>query len=70
MIITWILAVLLAGIGLFLALRPALFWRFAERWKSYYADEPSDLYFNSSRIAGAALTVCAVAVAVLPYVLP
>lgn len=69
MVWTWILGVVLAGVGLFLALKPKLFWEFAERWKSYYADEPSDLYINSSRIGGAVCVALGVVTIVLPYLL-
>ena len=37
-------AVVFLFIGLFLFLRPDLFWKLTEQWKSYSADEPSDLY--------------------------
>lgn len=66
---TWILGVVLIAGGLFLAINPRLFWRLAERWKSYYADEPSDLYINWSRIGGPACAVLGAVLIVLPYVL-
>lgn len=69
MVWTWIVGVLLIGGGLLLALKPKLFWKLAERWKSYYADEPSDLYIGSSRIGGAVCAVLGAVAIVLPYLL-
>lgn len=69
MVWTSIVGALLACGGLFLALAPKVFWRFAERWKSYYADEPSDLYINGSRIFGVALVVVGILTVVLPFIL-
>lgn len=30
--------------GIFIFLKPDLMWKITEGWKSYRADEPSDLY--------------------------
>lgn len=30
--------------GIFIFLKPDLMWKITEEWKSYRADEPSDLY--------------------------
>ncbi|MDD6887927.1 MAG: DUF6199 family natural product biosynthesis protein [Candidatus Aphodomorpha sp.] len=69
MVWTWIAGVLLIVAGLLLVFWPKQIWRIAERWKSYYADEPSDLYLNSSWIGGLILAVAGVVVVVLPYFL-
>ena len=36
--------ILLLALGIFMFFRPDLVWKLTERWKSYRADEPSDLY--------------------------
>lgn len=38
------------GIGIFL--KPTLMWNLTERWKSYRADEPSNLYLISTKFGG------------------
>ncbi len=38
------------GIGIFL--KPTLLWNLTERWKSYHADEPSNLYLISTKFGG------------------
>lgn len=69
MVWTWIVGILLIAVGLLLAVWPKQIWKIAERWKSYYADEPSDLYLSSSHIGGIALAVLGVVAIVLPYLL-
>ncbi len=69
MVWTWIAGSLLVVAGLLLVFCPKQIWRFAERWKSYYADEPSDLYLNSSWIGGLILAAVGVVIVVLPYFL-
>ena len=38
--------------GALLFLKPELLWRLTEKWKSYRADEPSDLYRISTKFGG------------------
>lgn len=47
-------AVLVILMGLFMLLRPAVFWSITESWKSGDATEPSDLYLFSTRFGGGA----------------
>lgn len=47
-----ILAILLAGLGLLMLLRPDAFYEITEGWKSSSCGEPSDLYILSARIGG------------------
>jgi len=36
--------ILFIVLGIFVFLKPDLIWKITEQWKSYRADEPSDLY--------------------------
>lgn len=61
--------IIFAAFGIFLFLRPDLFWKLTEQWKSYYADEPSDLYVKSTKFGGILFVLLGVAMIVLPLVL-
>ena len=57
------------ALGAFLFFRPDLVWKLTEQWKSYRADEPSELYVISTQVGGVAFALCGVAAVVLPFVL-
>lgn len=61
-------AVVFLFIGLFLFLRPDLFWKLTEQWKSYSADEPSDLYRISTKVGGALLAAFGLVLFVLAFI--
>lgn len=61
-------AVVFLFIGLFLFLRPDLFWKLTEQWKSYSADEPSKLYRISTKVGGALLAAFGIVLFVLALV--
>ena len=42
------------ALGAFLFFRPDLVWKLTEQWKSYRADEPSELYVLSTKVGGVA----------------
>lgn len=44
MVYCMILSAVCIALGLLCLLRPALVWKWTEQWKSYRADEPSELY--------------------------
>ena len=56
-------------LGLFLFLKPGLVWKLTEQWKSYRADEPSDLYLLSTKFGGILFALLGLAMIVLPLVL-
>lgn len=56
-------------LGLFLFIKPDLVWMLTERWKSYAADEPSDLYRKSTQLGGILFILLGLAMIVLPFVL-
>lgn len=58
-------SLLVTILGAFLFLKPDLWWKLTERWKSYRADEPSDFYILSTRIGGAAVAVIGIVLVVL-----
>ena len=60
-----LLAILLIGMGLFMAIRPDLWWKATEAWKSYRADEPSDFYRITTRIGGIVLVVTMVVILIV-----
>lgn len=37
------------ALGIFIFLKPDLIWKITEEWKSYSADEPSELYIKSTK---------------------
>ena len=57
------------ALGAFLFFRPDLVWKLTEQWKSYRADEPSELYVLSTKVGGVALALCGAAAFLLPFVL-
>ena len=48
---------------------PIAIWKITEEWKSYSADEPSELYIKSTKFGGALFTVFGIIIAILPFVL-
>ncbi|WP_199622083.1 DUF6199 family natural product biosynthesis protein [Paenibacillus alkalitolerans] len=54
-------SVLLFLFGLFMLIKPSLFWTVTEQWKSGDATEPSDLYIWSTRFGGGICTLVGVA---------
>ena len=57
------------ALGLLLFLKPGLVWKLTEQWKSYRADEPSDLYLLSTKLGGILFALLGIALIVLPLVL-
>ena len=56
-------------IGIFAFFKPDLIWELTEQWKSYYTDEPSDLYLLSTKIGGGIFILLGIAALVLPFIL-
>ena len=56
------------ALGAFLFFRPDLVWKLTEQWKSYLADEPSDLYVKSTKFGGVVFALLGVVISVLPFV--
>ncbi len=56
-------------LGLFFFTKPDLVWMLTERWKSYAADEPSELYRKSTRLGGILFFLLGLAMIVLPFLL-
>ena len=65
---TVLAGVVLVVLGVFLFVRPDLVWKLTEQWKSYRADEPSDLYVKSTKFGGVAFALLGVVISVLPFV--
>lgn len=61
--------VFLLALGVFLFRKPEMFWRLTEQWKSYRADEPSDLYRVSTKFGGICFMIAGVFIALLPFFL-
>ena len=61
--------ILFIVLGIFIFLKPDLIWKITEEWKSYSADEPSELYIKSTKFGGALFTVFGIIIAILPFVL-
>ncbi|MEG2087752.1 MAG: hypothetical protein RR022_06080 [Angelakisella sp.] len=56
-------------LGVLIGLKPNLIWKLTEQWKSYDADEPSDLYIQSTKLGGVLLVLLGIAMVVLPLIL-
>ncbi len=65
---TVLAGVVFVVLGVFLFVRPDLVWKLTEQWKSYRADEPSDLYVKSTKFGGVAFALLGVVISVLPFV--
>ena len=65
---TVLAGVVFVALGVFLFVRPDLVWKLTEQWKSYRADEPSDLYVKSTKFGGVVFALLGVAISVLPFV--
>lgn len=69
MILTLLSGAAFSLLGLFLFIKPDLVWMLTERWKSYAADEPSDLYRKSTQLGGILFILLGLAMIVLPFML-
>ena len=56
-------------LGIFIFLKTDVVWKITEQWKSYDADEPSDLYLKSTKAGGALFMLLGIAMAALPFIL-
>lgn len=61
--------ILIFALGMFIFLKPDLVWKLTEEWKSYRADEPSDLYLKTTKIGGILFSLFGVIMMILPFVL-
>ncbi len=61
--------ILITALGIFIFWRPDLVWKLTEKWKSFYADEPSDLYLKSTRFGGALLVLTGIIMIILSLIL-
>ena len=61
--------ILITALGIFIFWRPDLVWKLTEEWKSFYADEPSDLYLKSTRFGGALLVLTGIIMIILSLIL-
>ena len=50
-------------------LKPDLVWKLTEAWKSYRADEPSELYLKTTKIGGILFALSGVVMIILPFIL-
>ncbi len=67
----WIIGagILFIALGIFMFLKPDLVWKLTEEWKSYCADEPSDLYLKSTKFGGILFVLFGIIVVILSFVL-
>ena len=65
-----LLSLLIIAIGVFLFFKPEVYWKIAERWKSYRADEPSELYRICTKCGGVAFMLAGVVILVLIAIQP
>ena len=60
---------IILALGMFIFLKPGLVWKLTEEWKSYRADEPSDLYLKVTKIGGFFFALFGAIMMILPFVL-
>ena len=60
---------IILALGIFIFLKPGLVWKLTEEWKSYRADEPSDLYLKVTKISGFFFALFGAIMMILPLVL-
>lgn len=53
------------ALGAFIFWKPDLIWKYTERWKSYYADEPSDFYLKTTKLGGFLFIIFGIVVIIL-----
>lgn len=61
--------IIILALGMVMFLKPHIVWRLTEEWKSYGADEPSDLYLKSTKIGGILFALVGVIMMILPLLL-
>ena len=61
--------ILIFALGMFVFLKPDLVWKLTEEWKSYRADEPSELYLKVTKIGGVLFMLLGVIMMMLPFIL-
>lgn len=59
----------LMALGVWMFLKPDAVWSLTEKWKSYRADEPSDLYRTLTKLGGALFVLCGLMMVALPLLL-
>jgi len=57
------------ALGMFIFLKPGLVWKLTEEWKSYRADEPSELYLKVTKIGGILFALFEIIMMMLPFIL-
>ncbi len=60
---------IILALGMVMFLKPHIVWRLTEEWKSYGADEPSDLYLKSTKMGGILFALVGVIMMILPLLL-
>ncbi len=61
--------ILFFALGMVIFLKPGLVWKLTEEWKSYRADEPSELYLKVTKIGGIFLALFGIVMVALPFIL-
>ena len=61
--------IIIFALGMFIFLKLGLIWKLTEEWKSYRADEPSELYLKTTKIGGILFALLGVAMIILPFIL-
>ncbi|MCH1936305.1 DUF6199 family natural product biosynthesis protein [Enterocloster sp. OA11] len=61
--------IIFLGLGMFIFLKPHLVWKLTEEWKSYRADEPSDIYLKSTKFGGILFALLGAIMIMLPLIL-
>ncbi len=61
--------IIFLALGIFFFLKPDLVWKLTEEWKSYRADEPSELYLISTKFGGILFALLGAIMILLPLIL-
>ena len=60
---------IILALGIVMFLKPHIVWKLTEEWKSYGADESSDLYLKSTKMGGILFALVGVIMMILPLLL-
>lgn len=62
-----IVGIAAVAVGVFAFLKPVFIWKLTEQWKSYRAEEPSDSYLLSVKMAGALAVIVGIVMIIVSF---
>ncbi|WP_456279131.1 DUF6199 family natural product biosynthesis protein [Bacillus sp. AK128] len=62
-----LLGIFLLAFGLFMIIKPSIFWMITEKWKTNDGDDPSGLYIWSTRFGGIMFSLVGISVIITSF---